>query len=170
MDSGRRAFLRGSLLTSTGRAREVKRQQPLGPPPPWHRGLPLADHCRECPQPCVGACEPQIIRIHPPDHGYAGIPYLDFSNSGCTFCRACVTACPLDIDATGDVLPVIGTARLNRSTCIAWHDVICMACSGRCDYGAITTTHQRRAEINADICNGCGMCVTACPVQALSIA
>ncbi|MDX1698941.1 MAG: 4Fe-4S binding protein, partial [Thiohalobacterales bacterium] len=73
------------------------------------------------------------------------------------------------IDATGAALPVIGTAVLNRATCIAWHEVICMACSERCDCGAITTTHQRRAEIDASLCNGCGMCITACPVKAIAI-
>jgi len=170
MDGGRRAFLRGSLLTREGRAQEAQRQQPLGPPPPWHQGLALADHCLDCPHPCTDACEPGIIRLHPADHELAGIPYLDFSNSGCTFCRACVAACPIDIEPAVDTRPVIGTARLNRNTCIAWDDVICMACSGRCDYHAITTVHQRQAQVNAEVCNGCGMCVAACPVNALEIA
>ena len=76
----------------------------------------------------------------------------------------------MDIEAVAGERPVIGTAQLDRGTCIAWDDVICMACSGRCDYGAITTTHQRRAQVNADICNGCGSCIAVCPVQALSIA
>ena len=170
MDGGRRAFLRGSLLTREGRAQEVARQQLLGPPPPWHQGLPLADHCLDCPHPCIDACEPGIIHLHPSDHDQAGLPYLDFSNNGCTFCQACVAACPMEIEAAADTRPVIGTAQLNRNTCIAWDDVICMSCSGRCDYHAITTVHQRRAQVDAQICNGCGMCVAACPVRALSIS
>ena len=170
MDGGRRAFLRGALLTSAGRDKEVKRQRPLGPTPPWHRGQPLTEHCLDCPHPCVSACEPGIIRLHPTDHEQAGIPYLDFSQSGCTFCQACVEACPMDIDAAVGDRPVLGTAQLDRSTCIAWDDVICMACFNRCDYQAISTEHQRRAQVNADACNGCGMCVSACPVNALGIA
>ena len=74
-----------------------------------------------------------------------------------------------EIEAAADTRPVIGTAQLNRSTCIAWDDVICMSCSGRCDYHAITMVHQRRAQVDAQVCNGCGMCVPACPVHALSI-
>ena len=169
IDSGRRAFLRGALLTRAGRKAAAVRQQPLGPPPPWHRGWPLQDACQGCANPCVTACEPGIIRLHPADHTLAGTPYLDFEATGCTFCKACVDACPLEIEITSHGKPALGTARLNRDACIAWDDVICMACSGRCDYQAIRTTHQRRAEVNPEICNGCGMCVSVCPVHALSI-
>jgi len=170
MDGGRRAFLRGTLLTREGRAEEKLRQRRLGPPPPWHRDLALETHCPGCTHPCVMACDPGIIQLHPENHQLAGLPYLDFSTSGCTFCKACVEACPLDETMVLNTAePVIGKAQLNRETCIAWDDVICMACSGRCDYHAITTVHQRRAQIDAELCNGCGMCVAACPVQALSI-
>jgi ferredoxin-type protein NapF len=169
IDTGRRAFLRGALLTSSGRKTEALRQQPLGPPPPWHRGLALQDLCLGCMHPCVTACQPGIIRLHPADHELSGTPYLDFGHSGCTFCQDCVTACPLQIEVTETSIPRIGTARLNRDSCIAWDDVICMSCHGRCDYQAISTTHQRRAEVNPEVCTGCGMCVAVCPVAALSI-
>ena len=170
IDAGRRAFLRGALLTRAGRRTEVQRQQPLGPPPPWHRGQALLDACQGCAQPCVGACGPGIIRLHPANHTLAGTPYLDFAAGGCTFCRACLEACPLDLGDPGTALPDIGKARLDRGVCIAWNDVICTACQQRCDYQAIRTVHQRRTEVSAERCNGCGMCVSVCPVGALGIA
>lgn len=75
----------------------------------------------------------------------------------------------MDIDATAGDKPVIGTVQLDRSTCIAWDEVICMACFNSCDYQAISTEHQRRARIDPDRCTGCGMCISDCPVNALSI-
>lgn len=169
VSGSRRAFLRGAYLSREGRAKEAKRQKPLGPPPPWHQGLPLNEHCIGCAHPCTTACEPAIIRLHPADHELDGLPYLDFSTSGCTFCKACVEVCPIKIELADSVAPDIGKAMVNRDTCIAWNDIICQSCIGRCDYRAISTPHMRRAEINMDLCNGCGMCVSVCPVNALSI-
>ncbi len=171
MDTGRRAFLRGSLLTQAGRVQETQRQQALGPPPPWHGRLSLEAHCPDCTHPGVNACEPGIIRRHPAEHTLAGIPWLDFSATGCTFCAACVDVCPIEdeaLDSRGSP-PLIGVAQLNRETCLAWSGVICQSCLGRCTVQAITSQWQREVQIDASLCNGCGMCISACPVNALNI-
>ena len=169
VNAKRRAFLRGAFLTREGRAEEAKRQHPLGPVPPWHHGLSLEQYCPGCEQPCISSCDPGIIRIHPQDHDHAGKPFLDFTLGGCTFCGACVEACPIEIQKDDRTTPRIGALEMNRSSCIAWQDIICMSCTSACDYKAITTTYQRRPEVDADLCTGCGKCVAVCPVKALSI-
>lgn len=100
----------------------------------------------------------------------AGLPYLDFSSAGCTFCKACVEACPIEIDITDTVPPDIGKAIVNRGTCIAWHEIICQSCIGICEFEAITSTYMRNPEVNNDLCNGCGICVKYCPLDALTVS
>lgn len=169
VNSSRRAFLRGSYLTREGRAKETARQNPLGLSPPWHRDIDLASLCQGCAQPCVDACNPCIIQIHAEDHEYAGTPYLDFKYSGCTFCGDCLETCPQDIGNRDDSAPKIGLATINHGSCIAWNQVICMSCSDRCELKAIHTTYQRRPMVDSNSCNGCGMCVSSCPMNALSV-
>jgi ferredoxin-type protein NapF len=169
VDGSRRAFLRGAHLSREGRATEIARQNPLGPPPPWHQGLPLGEHCPDCAHPCVDSCEQDIIQIHPTDHDNAGIPYLDFSLSGCSYCHSCVEACPVGIE-DDEPEPELGKARLDHNTCIAWNEVICQSCRDRCDYEAITLIHQRRPTVDFDLCNGCGMCISACPMNAITVS
>jgi ferredoxin-type protein NapF len=169
VSGSRRAFLRGVYLSPEGRATEKARQKPLGPRPPWHKDLPLKENCIDCAHPCTTACEPAILKLHPAEHELAGLPYLDFGATGCTFCKACIDACPIEHDHSFSTTVEIGKAQLNRDQCIAWNEIICQSCSGRCDYQAISTSYQRSPEVNLDLCNGCGICVTSCPVDAISI-
>mgnify|MGYP001816361052 len=170
-DPDRRAFLRGSLLTRDGRTQEADRRQALGPPPPWHGRLPLETCCPGCAHPCVAACEADIIRLHPAEHTLAGIPWLDFTAAACTFCAACADACPVDDQRLGRERPAprIGDLQLNRETCLAWNGVICQSCVGPCPVRAPSINRQRQLDIDATLCNGCGMCITACPLDALKI-
>jgi ferredoxin len=113
-------------------------------------------------------CEQDIIRLHSAGHEHADTPYLDFSQSGCTYCRVCVDACPVTIDERR-IDPKLGTARIDHGTCIAWNNVICQACHDRCDVDAITLEYQRRPKINLDNCIGCGMCISACLMNSISL-
>mgnify|MGYP001551315715 CR=1 FL=1 len=169
VDLTRRGFLRGRMLTSEGRERQEKEMKPLGPVIPWLQQVVSMETCGDCAQPCVSSCSQQVIANHPQSHQLAGTPYLDFSQSGCTWCGDCTEACP-ELDQCIDPVGMnIGTVELNRQQCHAWNGVFCMSCIGYCDATALSLNPQRQLQIDAALCNGCGRCVSPCPGTALSV-
>lgn len=168
MDAGRRGFLRGRFLTRQGREAMARERLPLGPYPPCHGGRLEPAVCAACGHPCVAACEAAILRLHEGDHTLAGVPYLDVSKTGCSFCGACAEACP---EARLPVLPLpgaLGVARLDPGRCLAINGVVCLACSQACDARAIALDARQRPRVTAG-CTGCGACVGSCPTRALSV-
>ena len=169
VDPGRRGFLRGKFLTREGRE-DVRRQvQLLGPlPPALSPGLVQRNPCEDCDCPCLHACEPAIIHLHPPGHRFRGIPFLSFESGTCTFCNACVEACPLEHNQPEGPTR-LGTALLDRQSCMAWNGVICLSCQSACDYRAVTMDPRGRPLIQTEACTGCGACVRVCPAKAIRI-
>ncbi len=171
VDPGRRGFLRGKFLTREGRE-DVRRQDwLLGPLPP---ALPFRlveqNPCEDCDFPCLHACEPAIIHLHPPGHRFRGMPFLSFESGACTFCNACVEVCPLERGQPEAEGPArLGTATLDRATCMAWNGVICLSCQSACDYRAVTMDRRSRPHIETEACTGCGACMGICPAKAIQI-
>ncbi len=168
VDPGRRGFLRGKFFTREGR-NEVRQQgRLLGPlPPALPAQLVAQNPCEDCDQPCVHACEPAIIYLHPPGHRFRGMPYLSFQSGSCTFCRGCVDVCPLEHD---DQVPArLGTARLDREKCMAWNGVICLSCQTACGFQAVSMDPRSRPAIKTEACTGCGACVGVCPSSAIAV-
>ena len=157
----------GAFLTREGRKDVMLRQKPLGPLPlSWHETSP--DLCGSCEQQCVDACPQAVIKLHPDDHSMSGTPYLDFSSAGCTFCDKCEEACPSDVGQRE--LPVsLGNIYIDKQKCLAWNDILCMSCIGRCDFGVLKLDERRQLTSYAAGCCGCGMCVHVCPVNALEV-
>ncbi len=168
VNSDRRAFLRGAFLTREGRKTYEQQHQALGPPPPWHKGLLEIERCQGCSAPCVDACEPKIIKRHPEEHTLEGVPFLSFEETGCTFCQACATSCPMELDTT-DKPAKLGQVKLDTQRCLAWSGVICISCRGHCDHGALTLDQGRRMHLDEEACTGCGRCLSVCPNTSLSI-
>ena len=178
--AGRRMFL--ALIFGAGLGWMLKR---VGAPCPGP-GAPIrppgavANHvldglCARCGS-CMRACPEGIIV---PDLGTGGpgswlTPRLDFSQRYCNeWCRACTGACPtgaigrLSLDAKRAL--AIGTARVERSRCLAWNDAqYCMVCHEFCSYQAVRAVEHKGVncpEVDEALCRGCGACQSHCPAD-----
>lgn len=169
-DLGRRGFFLGSLFSRKGREtvkrQKLRQQNPLGMRPPWHQQV--MDSCSHCKQECAVACPQGIIRLHDDEHHHASTPWLDFSAAGCTFCGDCAEACP-SLESYEKKSSQAGDLQLAKKSCLTWNAVFCMSCMGKCEVRALQLDERRRLTLNKSLCSGCGMCVNACPVDALGI-
>lgn len=165
-DPSRRGLLTGKFFTRDGRKSVERQQQPLGACPPWHQQVMAG--CSHCEQECVTACSQRIIKIHPQQHTYAGTPWLDFRDSGCTLCGECAEACPA-IESYDQQDAKMPTIHLDENSCLSWNNVLCMSCIGRCNVKAIKLNERRQLTLKNNLCTGCGMCIQTCPVDALAM-
>ena len=155
VNTSRRRFLR---LAPGNAARPTIR-------PPWAL-VPseFLSICTRCDQ-CARACPTGIIA-----RGDGGYPEVSFRDGECTFCGACATACTPRALSTGHAAWQLQPAL--ASSCLARHNVLCRACADVCDRAAIVFTlrpPRPSVQVDASACNGCGACVRACPVSAISM-
>lgn len=171
IDPGRRGFLRGTFLTREGRDDLRRQTRLLGPLPPALPSRFMAQNpCEDCDHPCVHACEPSIICLHPPGHRFRGMPFLSFESGACTFCNACVDACPIEhSQSEAERAAGLGIAVLDQGTCMAWNGTICLSCQTACSYRAVSMDPLSRPHIETELCTGCGACVGICPARAIRI-
>ena len=139
--------------------------------PPWSLAEALfIDRCTRCGE-CIKACPLNIIH-----EGRGKFPVLDFSVSGCDFCRECVAVCApkaLNYDSTIDPSPWDLTATI-LPTCLSLNAVICRSCGEVCDERAISfkleTGGVARPILAVDSCTGCGECFAVCPIKSIEIS
>ena len=163
-DPARRTLLTGGFAPTASRSPAP----PLGPAPPWLAGRISAETCSACEQPCLDACPERIIALHPEDHDLAGEAYLAFDNGPCTFCGACLDACPEGPAARPGSrgLPPVA---LDPAGCLAARGVVCVICVARCPERALAAGAGGQISLNSSHCSGCGACVPACPTSALHV-
>lgn len=159
--SERRGFFASFRSIATGLVKEDKPYYPLLPGFVADR----ASSCAECEtSACRTSCGEEIVLI-----GAEGVPYMDFSRRGCTFCGDCAQVCPHDLFVTEPVERIDAYAQINLLGCLAWNKTICRSCADVCNEKVIQFTGLFNPEINADRCTGCGFCVGVCPGFAVTI-
>lgn len=127
--------------------------------------------CMRCGQ-CIKICPTQVIHPTGKEAGATKIytPRLIYTRSWCEMCLACQDICP-----TGAIAkikkPKIGTAQINKSTCIAWEKKgkHCLICQEVCPYLAISSDKKYRPTVTSSNCVGCGLCEYNCPTSPRSI-
>jgi ferredoxin-type protein NapG len=98
-------------------------------------------------------------------------PRLTFANDACTFCDLCRQVCPTAV--IGEVDPYrpedgrIGVAILHEDRCLAFTDNSCGICVDACPYEALEFDINSRPVVDEAKCNGCGVCVKICPANVL---
>jgi len=162
--ASRREFFR-SLATPLGAT--VPEEAPLVVRPPYGLDESLfQSECVACAsKACVASCEEKIIILDE-----SGVPTLDFSTNGCTFCEACADACDHDVlslERSEGREWINARFRIQTEGCMAHNGVICFACKEPCMEDAILFNGMFDPVIDEDKCNGCGFCIGRCPTQAI---
>ena len=139
------------------------RTDAIRPPMAIHEPLFIAtcDGCGDC----IEACETNVLV---PDA--EGRPRLDFDTAECTFCGSCAESCHTSAFSLAQARDWTVTAHLSGS-CLNANEAICRECAQTCEQSAIRFPPRLDGGscpvIIAEMCNGCGACVSACPADAI---
>ncbi len=108
-------------------------------------------------------------------------PQFVFRIGGCERnCNGCGQICPtgairnLSLEEKSYVK--IGTAVIHREMCLAWEqDKLCLICDEACPFNAIDSkmvdvmgVKLLRPFVNEELCTGCGICESRCPITGPS--
>ena len=134
--------------------------------PPYYEDISLFDkECLTCKEKtCVTFCEEEIICIDE-----KGRPYLEFKNSGCTYCDSCASACSKEVLNLLNKKQIDAQFSIDTKTCLSWNETICSSCLDVCDKRAIKFFGMFRPIIDISLCNSCGFCIAPCPSDAIAI-
>lgn len=135
--------------------------------PPGTNGMAeLASRCLRCNR-CISVCHARVIAPSGWDDGLLLLrtPKLDFRAGWCDLCGDCAAVCP-----TGAISPFlketekVGIAVVTES-CIALRTGACRICHEKCPEKAVSLTPENAPVVDAEKCNGCGLCEHLCPAN-----
>ncbi len=153
-----------SSLTSSFNTKEESNESPVIRPPYFKEESDFLKNCIECDGTCSNFCEEHIIKI-----GEDKTPFLDFSNSGCTYCDECAKACEYEVLDLEYKKNINAKVSIDIIKCLSWNQTMCFSCKDPCFDDAIEFLGMFRPEIKSDKCTACGFCIKACPTQAIQI-
>ncbi len=103
-----------------------------------------------------------------------GMPYIRAREIPCYLCMKCPPVCPsgaLDRKLAHMQDVRMGTAIIDKKTCLPWQGTLCRSCYENCPIfnEAIIMDDQLRPVVDQNKCVGCGICENVCPVDPAAI-
>jgi len=177
------------LLKTTFKDRNLKSR--LIRPPGSRKEPEFLDRCIRCHQ-CVKVCSTSGRFLQPSflEGGFEalwtpiGVARYGYCEYNCIMCtQVCPTGAIHKLDLETKKKTVIGIAYIDRSRCIPWYkNEKCIVCEEQCPVPdkAILLKEEKvigldgiektvlRPYVKEDLCIGCGICETKCPVEGES--
>lgn len=103
-----------------------------------------------------------------------GTPYIKPREIPCYICLKCPPVCPsgaLDRKLRRQQDIKMGTAVIDKNTCLPWLGTLCRSCYENCPVfdEAIAMDDELRPVVDEKKCIGCGICENVCPVDQAAI-
>ena len=141
-------------------------------PPGACEEIEFLTSCTRCGK-CKEVCPEKSISLFPLTNGatLVNTPYIDPNRSPCTFCQKCIETCPTNSLNQSDFLlrPFLGYGEVHAGLCLAHQDVMCDYCVRSCPTIGAIQIKDGKPKIAAEICNGCGICVSNCILENKAI-
>jgi ferredoxin-type protein NapG len=129
--------------------------------------------CLRCGK-CAQVCPQHAIQIGRGDQGLSiGMPFIEPRQAACNLCMDCSKVCTSGALRSAEKAKVrMGTAQINRDTCLAWQGDECKVCYTSCPFynQAIKLEDHKRPVVDRDICVGCGICEYVCILEYPAIS